>query len=215
MKVIFPVKQFQKLRAYVESVSTEISGLGKIKRVDNNFIVEELEILDQVVTDGYTMLKKNAYGDFMDKKMVAGEDLSAWKLWWHSHGTVHDAYFSSMDQLTIKDADNETDRQNWTLSLVTDSKGAIRIRLDIFYPAHVTVENIPYEISFRDKILEEEVFNEVQQKVTLQQPKPLQASSQENIWMPTQNTRTAINVVKKILGIRPGLPFLSRKKGVN
>src|SRR4051812_291704 len=116
MKVIFPVEQYKKWQAYINAVDTEISGLGKISHpYPNVFVVQDIQIFEQVVTDSHTKMDENAVGDFFDELMLAGEKkLSSWNLWWHSHSFIP-AFFSQEDQATIKDWDNLSEKNNWLL----------------------------------------------------------------------------------------------------
>lgn len=184
IRVIFPVEQYKKWRAYIEAVNVEISGLGKILQVQPNiFIVTEIEIIRQVVTGSHTFIGEEAYSVFCDEKMQQGEKMSEWKLWWHSHAFI-DAYFSSIDNNTIEDWDNLSDKHNWLLSIVSNKRAETKIRLDVFKPVRLTIEDIPFEISYADYEMEQEVALEVAEKIELFKPKAPIRKSQSDTWMP-------------------------------
>jgi hypothetical protein len=171
MKVIFPVEQYKRWQAYVNAVHTEISGLGKIRQITPEAIlVEEIKIFEQVVSGGHTILDKEARTRFDDEQMQKGDNLAGWKLWWHSHAFM-DSYFSRQDEMTIEDWDNESNKNNWLLSIVTNKKQQTKIRLDVFSPLRLTITDIPFEISYEDDMLEAQIHLEVTQKVTQYRPR--------------------------------------------
>lgn len=171
MKVIFPIEHYKRLRAYVDGIKYEISGLGKIETVGDTFLVSDIKIFKQTVTGGNTILNKNALGKFWDELIKNNEDPGKWKLWWHSHGDM-DAFFSTTDEATIEDFDNEAKQDNWLLSLVTNREGKTLIRSDIFAPFRLTVENITWDLSFEDEPLKNAVLDEIMEKVEIIGSKP-------------------------------------------
>ena len=166
MKLVFPVDQYKKLRAYVDSIKYEISGLGKVSIVDDDILVEDIRIFEQKVTGGNTILNKDALAKFYDDLMKADEDLGKWKLWWHSHANM-EASWSSVDEATIEDFDNQMPKDNWIVSLVTNRSAKTLIRVDIFQPIRVTIEDIDWTLSFEDKKLAEKIQDEITEKVTI------------------------------------------------
>ncbi len=166
MKILIPVEYYQKLRAYVTSLRYEISGLGKILKnaAGNEFLIEDLRIFRQVVSPGNTILDKRALGRFYDDLVKEGEDMTKWRLWWHSHGNDN-TFWSTTDIQTIEDFNTEQEMENYILSIVTNISGKMLSRIDVFEPARVTVENLDFEIVFDNKKIEDEAFAEVVEKV--------------------------------------------------
>lgn len=167
MKVIFPVKVYQRFQGYIDSVPTEISGYGRITFRDGIFRVEEVKIFKQVCTPGSTIIDKNdrregSIGKFWDEL----EDPSGWKLWWHSHADMK-AYFSTTDDNTIDEADMQTTEDNWQLSIVGNKRGEMRCRLDVYAPFRYTIDDIPWDVDFSTSELEDEIFDEVSRKVQI------------------------------------------------
>jgi hypothetical protein len=119
-------------------------------------------------------LDEDSLTRFYDERMQAGDKkMSSWNLWWHSHGHL-DSYFSHTDQTTINDWDNLSEKNNWLLSMVANKRQETHIRLDVFSPIRITVEDIPFELSFQDTKLEAEIQAEVDEKVIpfRNRPKP-------------------------------------------
>lgn len=166
MNILFPVKVYQQLRAYVEATPYEISGLGKIRKEGDTITIEEIKIFKQHVTSVETTLDRQALGKFYDDLMKNGEDLSQWKLWWHSHADMQ-VFFSGTDVATIEDFDNEMQTDNWMLSIVTNKKAELLARVDIFYPIRCTINNIDWDVSFADRDIKLNAIDEVTEKLTI------------------------------------------------
>lgn len=167
MKIIFPVKVFQQFRAYVMGTKYEISGLGKIEILNTDeILIKEIKIFKQIVGGAETVMDRRALGKFYDDLIIKGEDLSKWKLWWHSHCDM-EAFFSGQDTKTIEDFDSEMSVDNWMLSIVTNHNGKLLPRIDIFQPIRCTVEEIDWDITFEDKELESQILDEITEKVEI------------------------------------------------
>lgn len=164
MKIIFPVKVYQKFRAYIENCDEEISGLGKIVKTDGVITIQDIKIFTQTTTAAETTIDKIALGKFYDDLVKNGEQLSDWKLWWHSHADMK-AFFSSTDIETIEDFDNDLKDDNWMLSIVGNHNADLLARIDIFKPIRCTMTNIDWEIDFTDETIEKDAILEIMQKV--------------------------------------------------
>lgn len=167
MKIVFPVDLYKKLKAYINGINYEISGLGKIRVIGKDIHVVDLRIFKQTVTGASTKIDQRALSEFYNQLIDEGEDLSAWKLWWHSHADM-DAFFSSIDVATIDDFDTEMKEDNWMLSVVGNHKGDFQMRVDIYAPIRCTIPDLDYEISYDDEKLEDKIFDEITEKVTIQ-----------------------------------------------
>lgn len=169
MKLIFPVKLYQKLRHYVEGTDLEITGMGKIRKEvtedgDTDFYVEDIKIFKQKVSSANTHLDGVAVGKFFNEILKKGEKMSDWKLTWHSHNTMG-AFFSYTDQQTVESWDLEQEDHNWMISLVTNHKGENIVRVDLFAPFRHTFNDITFEVDFGDKEMKEEIIKEIKEKV--------------------------------------------------
>ncbi len=208
MKVIFPIEVYRTLRAYVEQIDIEISGMGKvIKERDGDetvLRVLEVRIFKQTVTGTNTVLDRNALGKFYDELLREGQNMGDWKLWWHSHHMMG-AFFSGIDLTTIENFDTETLDNNWLLSLVTTHQEESSVRCDIFQPIRVTVEcNI--EIDYGDKKLRDEIKKEIKEKVK-------EPSLFGNFWSDLKNSfKTEIVIESKDKTTEKGQNKQSKKK---
>lgn len=163
MKVIFPIKVYQRLRAYVLNTDLEISGLGRVEKKGKDFVVTEIRIFEQTVSGAHTTIDSKALGKFYDEIIQDGGKMEEWKLWWHSHNDM-EAFFSATDVSTINDFDTEMKEDNWMLSVVTNHDGKIQARADVYAPLRCTISNLEWDISFEDPDLDEEIKKEIEEK---------------------------------------------------
>lgn len=164
MKIIFPIKVYQKFRSYIENCDEEISGLGKISKKDDIITIEDVKIFPQTTSRAETTMDKKALGKFYDEIVQKGEQLLDWKLWWHSHAKM-DTFFSSTDIETIADFDNDLKDDNWMLSIVSNHAADLLARLDIYQPIRCTMNKLDWEIDFKDEQIEQDAILEIIQKV--------------------------------------------------
>lgn len=146
MKLFLTKFAHQKLRYYVEQCEPEISGFGKVEKMVVNgtrcFVVTDLEIFNQTVSAAHSTMDDDALAKFLFEKTKAGEDLSLWKLWWHSHAKMN-SFFSTTDTGTI---DKSTEFPI-LISLVTNHKDEKVARMDIHDPfrAFINMEVVVLE----------------------------------------------------------------------
>lgn len=148
----------RKLDTYVSLALGEISGLGKIKRMERGaLLIEDIFIFDQDCTPSHTELNSDAVSDDM---LDADLDVATIRLWWHSHGDM-DTFWSPEDNETIHGLSNE-----WMVSLVTNFAGDYLCRLDVYEPMQMTTENVSFQVYLEvDPALVENLRQEVRQKV--------------------------------------------------
>jgi hypothetical protein len=151
------------MRNYVSLCELEISGFGKleIKEVSGErfMIITDFEIFEQEVTAAHSTIDEDALGKFLYEKTVSG-DVSKWKVWWHSHAAM-EAFFSGTDTGTI---DKSTDFP-YLVSLVSNHKGAIVARLDIYDPVRHTEELEVVILPEENAELKEICQKEIEEKV--------------------------------------------------
>ncbi len=162
MKIIFPVEVYKRLRMYVDNVKSEISGFGLVNFIDGNVVVTDIKIFEQTVSDADTHLDAASIGKFI--LGLPKKDRARLKLWWHSHADMG-VFFSGVDTATIDDFDNQTEENNWMVSLVTNHAGDTKTRMDSYFPFRATKEDIDFEIGFTDARLLKTIKEEIEAKV--------------------------------------------------
>lgn len=169
MKLFITQKAHQKLKYYVSQCETEISGLGKLNVITDpgtglrEMVVTQFEIFEQVVSGTHSDLNPDALGKFLFEKIRDGEDPAEYRVWWHSHATMQ-AFFSGTDVGTI----NGSTEFPYLISLVTNHKGDLIARVDIFDPVRVT-QNLEVEVIIDEDLeLKELCRQEIEAKVRQQ-----------------------------------------------
>lgn len=125
----------QRIKAFIDLCEYEISGLGKVEKLEDGYRIVDACILKQKVTGTTTVLDDDALGKFAFDLTKKGEKIQDWCVWWHSHVNMQ-AYFSGTDERTIED----TKEQNILVSLVGNKRGEWEARLDIHRPFHTSAE---------------------------------------------------------------------------
>ena len=166
MKVILSQLAHLKMKYYINSVDTEISGIGLVQKLANNDLyVSDLFIYKQVVTGAHTKLDQREVAKFIDEKLqIPDFPVENLKLWWHSHVDMG-CFWSGTDDETIDGLDIESSEENWWLSIVTTRDGKRRARVDTYQPFRMTVDEIPVEVG-EDLDLKETLVKEVEELVS-------------------------------------------------
>jgi len=150
----------ERIRHYTRLAAGEVSGLGTVEEFDGGFLVTDLYLPKQVCTPAGTELNQEAVATLLMELDGAGKDSGELKFWWHSHGSL-DVFWSGTDRQCIENLANG----DYVLSLVTNKKGAMLARLDIFRPARVTLDDIAVSVRSRDTGLLEACRKELQERV--------------------------------------------------
>ncbi len=154
----------KKLQYYIDLCPKEISGLGAVERRGNDFLITNLLLFKQNVSEVTTELDQREIGRFLTHLIETGQDSALIRVWWHSHVNM-DSWWSGGDQATIAGIESE-----YIISLVGNKKGEIKCRLDLFSPFHMSVENIPLKLVVPEdgelkRICEQEIKEKVKQIV--------------------------------------------------
>jgi hypothetical protein len=112
------------------------------------------------VTPGGTELDQESVATLIMELDQSGKDSGALRLWYHSHGNL-DVFWSGTDEKCINNLANG----DYVLSLVTNKKGHMLARLDIFKPVRVTLDKVPVSVRSAGESLREKCREEIQQKV--------------------------------------------------
>jgi hypothetical protein len=163
LKVYITPEAKQKLDLYVDAVEDEISGLGKVRKIGNRVMIEEVYLLKQESSTSSTDLNMAAVSDFLVEMVNKNEGAEHLKLWWHSHGNMS-AFWSGTDEKTVEEFDNE-----WMISLVVNRKSEYKCRLDVYDPVHLVVDNAELCVSMAEPTaaLKAAVKKEVEDKVNV------------------------------------------------
>ena len=155
----------QKLDLYIKGANGEISGLGKVIRIGNDFLIEGVYLLEQECTSASTDLDPEGVSNFLLGWIKDKRDPSELKLWWHSHDNMP-AFWSSTDEATAGGFGN-----GWMLSIVGNKRKEYRVRLDLYDPIRLTLDGLNFQILLlENELLQNEIEAEIRAKVRTRQP---------------------------------------------
>ena len=153
-------KTYLKMKYFTKHCDKEISGLGKVKYINNELIIYDAEIFKQNVSSVHSTLDVDTLALFLNEKLVNKENIKDYKVWWHSHADMK-AYFSQIDEETI----NQSTEFDYLISIVMNKYDETEARLDIFKPTRIS---IPLEIKILladNKVIEKQCKKEIKEKV--------------------------------------------------
>ena len=155
MRIFITPAAFEKYKAYIKYAEGEISGLGKVKKIDKEtFLIEDVRLFEQECTGATTTLQQDDVAKFLTKLIKEGEDTSVWKCWWHSHANFS-VFWSGTDTSTIDDFDNDLEENNYIISIVGNKNGDFLARIDSYAPFRSTIDDLDIEIDIDWKLDEE------------------------------------------------------------
>jgi hypothetical protein len=128
----FTESAWRRLRLYTTRCPYEIGGLGTVAQAGEDFVVEEVFVLDQDVNDIATRLEPESVHGLLLSIVADGGDPSALRLWWHSHAR-ESVFWSGEDEETIDRFQNDG-----MLSVVTNHRGQVLARIDVYRPRGTT-----------------------------------------------------------------------------
>lgn len=140
MRLLIETEAWHKIQYYVDTCKTEVSGLGKVVKRGDDFVVTDVKIFEQTVSGAHSDIEAQALATFQYELVKAGENPADWVLWWHSHAKM-EVFFSGRDTDTI---DQSTDFR-YMVSLVTNHKHELKARIDVFDPCRMYTD-LPVEI---------------------------------------------------------------------
>ncbi len=167
--IYLSVKAYQKMRVWTEMAKGEVSWLGTVSRIEEDFFIEDIYLLKQVCTDANTSLDDASVGEFLTEMAKEGNDPSKIKAWLHSHGRLK-AFWSQTDEETIE----RMRSAGYLISVVTNKDGEMLGRIDIFNPFHVHISDTQVNVFHEpDEEFKKALSEEFHEKVTEQVPLPM------------------------------------------
>jgi hypothetical protein len=197
MKILIDYKVYQKMCAYIKHASGEISGLGKVEKIDNQTVkIVDIALFNQVCSGTSTDIQSESLEKFMIDMMEKKEDLGAWRCWWHSHANML-TFWSNTDTNTIESLDPEVKEDNFFVSIVGNKKNDLLCRIDVFDPIRATIDKVDHEVVFDGVDIDDECKKEVKEKVKEYVAKP--AETVERLPLPMTAGEIAAQEEKKTL----------------
>jgi len=150
----------ERIRHYTDLAAGEVSGLGTVEEFDGGFLVTDLFLPKQTCFPGGTDLDQDSVATLIMELDQTGKDVGTLRFWWHSHGSL-DVFWSGTDEECINNLANG----DYVLSLVTNKRGQVLARLDIFRPVRVVVDEVSVSVRSRGQSLRDQCRREVEERV--------------------------------------------------
>lgn len=157
---------FKRLKLYIELCPFEVGGLGTVEPCGEDLLVTDLFLMRQRASGSDTELDSQAVADLLVQTLQNGGDLTALRVWWHSHadGPI---LWSPTDEETIQAL--QIDR---LVSIVGNKRHEFACRLDEFVPTRRTFDGlplvpIPEETPGDEGSLRRQLLAELREKVIL------------------------------------------------
>jgi len=168
--IFIAARAFHRLKLLLRLCPAEIAGLGYVTQHPKGFLIQDVFVLPQRVTDSDAELDPEALFSFLARFVAEGSDPSSLQFWWHSH-VDGEVYWSETDLETI-----ERFPGTRVISVVGNRQGELLCRLDLFAPQRDRLEHLPLveeacgKEPFELESLRQEVLAEIRAKVKLRLP---------------------------------------------
>ena len=139
-RVLILPEPFERLKLYIELCPWEVSGLGIVDQVENDFVIRDIFITRQWNYSAFTEMYPEDLSRVLIEMVKEGKDPNQIKLWWHSHAEM-DVFWSQIDDYTSRNLGQ------YLISLVGNKAGKFRCRLDVSEPVRLTVDNLSFEVN--------------------------------------------------------------------
>ncbi|MGH7409863.1 MAG: hypothetical protein ACREJ6_02205 [Candidatus Methylomirabilis sp.] len=165
--IFITTRAFHRLKLLLRLCPAEIAGLGHVTPLPTGFLIKDLFVLPQRVTDSDAELNPEALSEFLAQFVASGGDPSSLQLWWHSH-VDGEVYWSETDLETIERFPGDR-----VISIVGNQSGELLCRLDLFTPRRERLDRLPLvpvdeagqEAALDLETLRREVGEEIKMKV--------------------------------------------------
>ena len=203
-RVCITLQCLQQIRGYTAVCPAEINGFGLVAKKGNDFWIEEVFILPQVVSGSSAVTDDAAFHQFLYERVRKGLPQLPIGLQWHSHVCMR-AQFSSIDLRLIKNYNAD-----WLISLVVNKYGEYQCRLDLYRPFRLGLD-VPLHVALPRFSVEDlaSLRSEVEAKVRIERQEPRVVSEADYLRQPL--TSSALVPLPSLFG-EGGVPEDSEEK---
>jgi hypothetical protein len=131
LKVRIDAEALARIWKWTDLAKGEFSCLAL---VDNHLRVDGVQLFDQVCTSSSTDMDQRALARFL----CTHPQPERVRAWIHSHGNLG-VFWSEQDEQCISGLENES----LLVSIVVNKKRETKCRLDLFFPARITIDDVP------------------------------------------------------------------------
>lgn len=151
----------EKLDLYVEIASGEISGLGKVEKIEECLVITDILLFEQQASSSYTNIDPKPVLKLLRDIADQNGDPSVLKLWWHSHANM-DTFWSGTDNTTMAGLAQD----GWMLSLELNKKGNYKLCFLLYSPIKTAVDDLILKVYHPpDDKLRKAIEEEIKAKV--------------------------------------------------
>jgi len=165
--VYIDAKAWAKFQYWIKlAAEDEVSALGLVDEIKDNgkvarLLVSEIYLVEQTVNSAQTILDDKAVANLMIQLAAEGVGGSRLKCWLHSHAGMKVFWSTTDDECCAMLANG-----SYSVSIVTNFRGDMLTRLDVYHPCHITLDKVPTHIHYQcSKELEELYTAEFESKV--------------------------------------------------
>jgi hypothetical protein len=145
--------------------------------VSDDLVVHGVELFEQVCTAASTEIDQQALARFL----VRHPEPEKVRCWIHSHGNLN-VFWSQQDDTCIEGLQNES----VLVSIVVNKRHEMKVRLDIWEPVRVTLDDLTLEVRMPQLDLKKECEAAFREFVTEVQPAVVQRWEPGKSWQPQQ-----------------------------
>ena len=188
--VIFTPEAYDWIRGYTLAVDTEIGGFGYVTSPEKGlFIVDTIYLAPQEVSGGGVHFKEGAMG-YMVEKAIDDDRINDARFSWHSHNTMG-CFWSSTDEEGI--TDYKRTGMPWLVSAVTNHKGEMKVRVDVFDSIldHITVTDCDIQIGFPNPDMRAEIMQDIAELVSKRVNPTTTGNNNNSTGSGSQSSKTA------------------------
>jgi len=121
---------YDKMFNFVMESKGEVSGFGKVDKIDNKFYIKDVFAPEQKNTFATTEIDSKHISRILVEMAKRGYDSADWRCWWHSHGNGS-VFFSGTDLNTIEKFMEFGNKDFYLISIVVNRFNEILCRIDI------------------------------------------------------------------------------------
>lgn len=140
----------QKLWLWTDMARGEVSALGTVEEIRDalsgsvtTLLVTDFYLVRQSCTTDETTMDPASVAELLTMLEAQGIDCRKLRCWTHSHGNMS-VFWSGQDNDCISGLANG----EWLLSLVVNKKHDTLLRLDQYYPAHLYLTDVLWDVKY-------------------------------------------------------------------
>jgi len=164
-KIFVSKVAFSKMWHYVDIASEEVSWLGTVGKIGNDFLIKDVYLLEQEVSSAQTIITEDGLADFGNKILQLQDGIDIYnniRFWGHSHVNMStspsgqdenqmDLFESSDNNFFIRGILNKNGRMEFTLYFYDTGLKIVDLEWSVYDPIDHSLRDIIQE-EFDEKV---------------------------------------------------------------